>query len=375
VFQYKDHLGNIRVSYTVDPSDGVLKILDETHYYPFGLKHNGYSATQQMIKGAAGGTVAIVPVVNPGDVTFRYRYSGKEEQDELGLNMYDFGARNYDAAIGRWMNIDPLAEKYYSKTTYNYCANNPMYFTDPDGRSMWAAGMAGSTAGQVTTESNWGKNDMFGRERFNEHGMYIAPNDRSQASAELGEMPGFTESIGDDEPPASFLADKDEEKALYDFFKVLNNNFTLGDLIFTVLGHGSWTHIGNHTIYGKDRYVKTSEQFDDLMSEINSQYKKAIEGKKAFTLYLLVCHSGTNDDEHGRKSVAYYISKAHPNATIYAFDGYGVFGYNKAGKAEFKGISSTQQSNDNKGSLVIYKNGTPTKINSNDYVRTLINNL
>jgi RHS repeat-associated protein len=198
VFQYKDHLGNIRISYTVDPSDGVLKILDETHYYPFGLKHNGYSATQQMIKGAAGGTVAIVPVVNSGDVTFKYRYSGKEEQDELGLNMYDFGARNYDAAIGRWMNMDPLAEKYYSKTTYNYCANNPMYFIDPDGRSMWAAGMGGSTAGQVTTESDWGKNDMFGRERFNQHGMYIAPNDRSQASAELGEMPGFTDSMDDE---------------------------------------------------------------------------------------------------------------------------------------------------------------------------------
>jgi RHS repeat-associated protein len=137
VFQYKDHLGNIRVSYTVDPSDSVLKILEENHYYPFGLKHNGYSATQQMIKGADGGVIRLIPVVNPGDVTFRYRYSGKEEQDELGLNMYDFGARNYDAAIGRWMNIDPLAEKYYNKSTYNYCINNPVYFVDPDGMSIW----------------------------------------------------------------------------------------------------------------------------------------------------------------------------------------------------------------------------------------------
>jgi len=57
----------------------------------------------------------------------KYKYNGKELQEELGLNMYDYGARNYDPALGRWMNIDLLTETSRSWSPYTYCYNNPIF--------------------------------------------------------------------------------------------------------------------------------------------------------------------------------------------------------------------------------------------------------
>ncbi|HLN95632.1 MAG TPA: RHS repeat-associated core domain-containing protein [Flavobacterium sp.] len=74
--------------------------------------------------------VVLMPVVRLG---YQYKYNGKELQDELGLNWHDYGARNYDAALGRWMSVDPLAERRNSWSPYTYCLNNPILRYDPKG--------------------------------------------------------------------------------------------------------------------------------------------------------------------------------------------------------------------------------------------------
>ncbi len=124
VYQYKDHLGNIRLSYSDANDDGSVdatEIMSEKNYYPFGLIHKGYN-------GEVQGTY------HP------YGYNGKEEQVELGLEWLDFSARNYDAALGRWMNLDPLAEKMRRHSPYNYAFDNPVYFIDYDGMMPSAGG-------------------------------------------------------------------------------------------------------------------------------------------------------------------------------------------------------------------------------------------
>lgn len=106
----KDHLGNVRVM-LADNGDA----LEETHYYPFGLTQKGISSQQS------------------GSLANKYKYNGKEEQTELGLDWMDYGARMYDNRIGRWHVVDPKADQIHSSSIYNYTLNNPIIFLDPNG--------------------------------------------------------------------------------------------------------------------------------------------------------------------------------------------------------------------------------------------------
>jgi len=109
----KDHLGSTRA--IVDDIGTHLASYD---YYPFGLEMPGR-------------------VTNSGNINNPYKYTGYEDEEEAGLEIYHAGARSYDPALGRFLQIDRFYDKYPNMSTYQYSANNPVNFIDVNGDSVY----------------------------------------------------------------------------------------------------------------------------------------------------------------------------------------------------------------------------------------------
>jgi RHS repeat-associated protein len=97
-------------------------ILEETHYYPFGLT----------MKAISSKALGLSPIN-------RNKYNNKELQNEefsdgSGFEEYDYGSRFYDPQIGRWHSLDPMADDFMNVSPYSYGSNNPNTYKDKDGK-------------------------------------------------------------------------------------------------------------------------------------------------------------------------------------------------------------------------------------------------
>lgn len=96
------------------------RIVEENHYYAFGLKIAGISSRK-------------LAETYESNVENKYLYNDKELFEEGDLNWYDYGFRNYDAQLGRFTQLDPLTWEYPELTTYQYSGNDPIANVDLDG--------------------------------------------------------------------------------------------------------------------------------------------------------------------------------------------------------------------------------------------------
>ncbi|MGV0751353.1 DUF6443 domain-containing protein [Empedobacter brevis] len=161
VYNYKDHLGNTRVSYAWDEHENKLKTIEENHYYPYGLQHKGYEGGR-IVGGIDEGGISYPKATvlsgidigtermsYSGSESYAYHYNSNEFQSELGMNWYDMNLRMYDPALARWMVQDPVI--HYTKSTYNAFNNNPVYFADPGGATAEGSNESSNSSTQINS--------------------------------------------------------------------------------------------------------------------------------------------------------------------------------------------------------------------------------
>ncbi len=115
VYQYTDHLGNIRLSYSDRNNNGEIstdEIIEENNYYPFGLSQRR-------------------PNIPVNGRSHQYKYNNTELEEGLGLNWYEMPLRSYDPTTARWNRQDPVV--HHGLSTYNSFDNNPIVYADPSG--------------------------------------------------------------------------------------------------------------------------------------------------------------------------------------------------------------------------------------------------
>jgi RHS repeat-associated protein len=274
----------VRLSYSKDPQTGVLEILDENHYYPFGLKHEVYVSADKkefdlLIGGGIDGGIGEVALKEVLKTEYLYKYNGKEFQDELGLGLYDYGWRNYDSSIGRFFNMDRLSEAYYSMNPYQYTANNPVKFIDVNGEYIWIWD-------EENNKYKYDNGKMYSQNQ--ETGNYDQEYTATEGSY-VAQIQGYLNQIG--------CKDCENGRALLDFFNnekydvdfmigeknqhrdgIIKTNFNQDGKIFTTGSRESILTNFFTTIAHELGHAKSYHSFSDKRRGLKWYSYKTVEG-------------------------------------------------------------------------------------------------
>ena len=279
-YYLKDHQGNNRV---VINQNGNVE--ETNHYYPFG----GVFASSQNVQP--------------------YKYNGKELDTKKGLNWYDYGARQYDAAIGRFTTMDPMVEKYYEWSPYAYCKNNPINRIDPDGKDDYLLEPRGRLHNR-TPKSQRGKSSVDRLYSYSGNSRKPMGENIEVKSGLLSQMLeiqkeeegygtyGSTQNVEDAAQVFKFAADNSKAEWKLD---VYNNNGTLTAV------------------------VATSQKEDNVQNGDHAQKRLSVSGAKIVNIHSHPNPNGTkggseqdmrNAKPNPTKNAVYFKA----NQTLYEYD-------------------------------------------------------
>jgi len=223
-----------------------LSIINAEDYYPFGLTFNEYQNQEEQ-----------------GNFNL---YQGKELQEDLGLNTYDFHARMYDPTIGRTFQLDPHLENYYDWSPYSWAGDNPIIMIDPSGMDWYTHSESGNlhwyngTYGDDKIPDGYkrlGDNNFFGEKSFER--LQLAKKSNKDETGEALTSMSFNEE------QSGLLAKE------FGFEKVPTKQFHYTSETNTPIGFGVVTSrydkviVESYSYVPKNYVAETKSQWGDML--------------------------------------------------------------------------------------------------------------